>query len=158
MLALVRNNVLDLSNLKHFVLDECDQMLEQPGGSSLAPSRPVARVFLLASARFTSDSALIGACSFSPDMRADVQQIFMKTPHEKQVMMFSATLSKDIRPTCKRFMQDVITSPQPSHAAQHAPIQLGTRTPHALSPTLRRLRSSCEIEVRPRRGALLEIR
>jgi len=40
-------------------------------------------------------------------MRADVQQIFMKTPHEKQVMMFSATLSKDVRPTVKRFMQDV---------------------------------------------------
>lgn len=46
------------------------------------------------------------------DMRADVQQIFMKTPHDKQVMMFSATLSKDVRPTCKRFMQDV-RSPLP---------------------------------------------
>ena len=29
------------------------------------------------------------------------------TPHEKQVMMFSATLSKDVRPVCKKFMQDV---------------------------------------------------
>jgi superfamily II DNA/RNA helicase len=48
-------------------------------------------------------------------MRADVQQIFMKTPHDKQVMMFSATLSKDVRPTCKRFMQDVRSPPpQPS--------------------------------------------
>merc|ERR1712072_951708 len=28
------------------------------------------------------------------------------TPHEKQVMMFSATLSKEIRPVCKKFMQD----------------------------------------------------
>ena len=27
-------------------------------------------------------------------------------PREKQVMMFSATLSKDIRPVCKKFMQD----------------------------------------------------
>lgn len=41
-------------------------------------------------------------------MRTDVQSIFRATPHEKQVMMFSATLSKDIRAVCKRFMQDVI--------------------------------------------------
>ena len=40
-------------------------------------------------------------------MRRDVQEIFRATPHEKQVMMFSATLSKDIRPVCKKFMQDV---------------------------------------------------
>jgi len=40
------------------------------------------------------------------DMRRDVQEIFRNTPHEKQVMMFSATLSKDIRPVCKKFMQD----------------------------------------------------
>merc|ERR1711866_28965 len=40
------------------------------------------------------------------DMRRDVQAIFMETPHEKQVMMFSATLSKEIRPVCKKFMQD----------------------------------------------------
>ena len=42
-------------------------------------------------------------------MRRDVQEIFRATPHEKQVMMFSATLSKDIRPVCKKFMQDVST-------------------------------------------------
>lgn len=40
-------------------------------------------------------------------MRRDVQEIFKSTPHEKQVMMFSATLSKEIRPVCKKFMQDV---------------------------------------------------
>ncbi len=40
-------------------------------------------------------------------MRADVQEIFKMTPHDKQVMMFSATLSKEIRPVCKKFMQDV---------------------------------------------------
>lgn len=43
------------------------------------------------------------------DMRRDVQEIFRSTPHSKQVMMFSATLSKEIRPVCKKFMQDVIT-------------------------------------------------
>ena len=31
------------------------------------------------------------------DMRRDVQEIFRMTPHEKQVMMFSATLSKEVR-------------------------------------------------------------
>lgn len=41
------------------------------------------------------------------DMRRDVQEIYRNTPHGKQVMMFSATLSKDIRPVCKKFMQDV---------------------------------------------------
>lgn len=36
-----------------------------------------------------------------------MQEIFKMTPHDKQVMMFSATLSKEIRPVCKKFMQDV---------------------------------------------------
>ncbi|XP_073987864.1 ATP-dependent RNA helicase 25E isoform X1 [Rhodnius prolixus] len=70
ILALVRNKKLNLKFLKHFVLDECDKMLEQL------------------------------------DMRRDVQEIFRNTPHSKQVMMFSATLSRDIRPVCKKFMQD----------------------------------------------------
>merc|ERR1712183_174098 len=70
ILALVRNKKLDLKNLKHFVLDECDKMLAEL------------------------------------DMRRDVQEIFRSTPHEKQVMMFSATLHKDVRPVCKKFMQD----------------------------------------------------
>lgn len=42
-------------------------------------------------------------------MRRDVQEIFKMTPHDKQVMMFSATLSKEIRPVCKKFMQDVMS-------------------------------------------------
>lgn len=70
ILALVRSKKLNLKNCKHFILDECDKMLEQL------------------------------------DMRRDVQEIFRATPHEKQVMMFSATLSKEIRPVCKKFMQD----------------------------------------------------
>ena len=45
-------------------------------------------------------------------MRRDVQEIFRMTPRTKQVMMFSATLSKEIRPTCKKFMQNV-RLPQP---------------------------------------------
>jgi len=62
--------VLDLSKVKHFVLDECDRMLAEVS------------------------------------MRKDVQQIFKATPHEKQVMMFSATLDKEVRAICKKFCQD----------------------------------------------------
>ena len=43
----------------------------------------------------------------SADMRQDVQEIFKATPHDKQVMMFSATLSDTMRPVCKRFMDNV---------------------------------------------------
>jgi superfamily II DNA/RNA helicase len=71
ILDLIRRKTLTLQHVKHFILDECDKMLEQL------------------------------------DMRKDVQDIFRLTPHEKQVMMFSATLSKEIRPVCKKFMQDV---------------------------------------------------
>lgn len=69
VLQLVKEKKLKLNNLKRFILDECDQMLE------------------------------------SLNMRRDVQQIFRATPHEKQVMMFSATLSKEIRPVCRKFTQ-----------------------------------------------------
>jgi len=70
ILALARQKHLNLKHVKHYILDECDKMLE------------------------------------ALDMRRDVQEIFRMTPHEKQVMMFSATLSKEVRPVCKKFMQD----------------------------------------------------
>lgn len=35
ILALIRNKTLSLKNVKHFVLDECDKMLEQLGDFSL---------------------------------------------------------------------------------------------------------------------------
>lgn len=70
ILALAREKSLVLSGIQHFVLDECDRVLE------------------------------------ALDMRRDVQEIFRMTPHEKQVMLFSATLSKEIRPVCKKFCQD----------------------------------------------------
>jgi len=71
ILELAKEKHLDLSKVKHFVLDECDKMLEG-------------------------------------DMRADVQEIFKLTPKEKQVMMFSATLSEKIKPVAKKFMHDPI--------------------------------------------------
>ena len=41
-------------------------------------------------------------------MRSDIQEIFKLTPHSKQVLMFSATLNKETRNICDKFMQDVI--------------------------------------------------
>merc|ERR1711871_1321334 len=38
--------------------------------------------------------------------RRDVQKIFIKTPHDKQTMMFSATLKPELRVVCKKFCQD----------------------------------------------------
>lgn len=70
ILALAREKTLQLDQIQHFVLDECDRVLE------------------------------------ALDMRRDIQEIFRLTPHEKQVMLFSATLSKEIRPVCKKFCQD----------------------------------------------------
>jgi len=65
---LVTDGTLNLSTVKYFILDECDQMLQEM------------------------------------DMRSDIQKIFKATPHQKQVMMFSATLSDEVRAVCKRFM------------------------------------------------------
>jgi ATP-dependent RNA helicase UAP56/SUB2 len=70
ILDLINQNTLNVKNVKHFILDECDKMLD------------------------------------TLKMRQDVQNIFRRTPHQKQVMMFSATMSKEIRPVCKLFMQD----------------------------------------------------
>ncbi|KAF5092145.1 hypothetical protein D0Z03_003021 [Geotrichum reessii] len=61
--ALVRDKHLRLGNVKTFVIDECDKVLE-------------------------------------------ATEIFRATPHQKQVMMFSATLSQEMRPICKKFMQN----------------------------------------------------
>jgi len=38
------------------------------------------------------------------DMRGDVQSIFKTTPPKKQVMMFSATMSKEVKDICRKFM------------------------------------------------------
>merc|ERR1740127_337126 len=45
-------------------------------------------------------------CVDKLDMRKDVQEIFINTPKKKQVMMFSATFTKETRELCKKFMQD----------------------------------------------------
>jgi ATP-dependent RNA helicase UAP56/SUB2 len=66
----VKRQKMDLSKVKHFVLDECDRLLAEV------------------------------------DMRKDVQATFRATPPEKQVMLYSATLSDEIRPICRLFCQD----------------------------------------------------
>lgn len=40
-------------------------------------------------------------------MRRDVQSIYKMTPADRQVMMFSATLNKDVRKTCEMFCRNV---------------------------------------------------
>merc|ERR1711869_27636 len=45
-------------------------------------------------------------CLEKLDMRGDIQKIFFETPKKKQVMMFSATMSSEMRQVCKKFMQD----------------------------------------------------
>merc|ERR1711972_831624 len=45
-------------------------------------------------------------CLEKLDMRKDIQQIFLETPKKKQVMMFSATMTTEVRAVCKKFMQD----------------------------------------------------
>jgi len=45
-------------------------------------------------------------CLEKADMRGDIQKIFIQTPKKKQVMMFSATLSGEIRGVCKKFMNE----------------------------------------------------
>jgi len=109
ILALVRAKKLSLKNVKQFILDECDKMLEALGKSIL-----IVIIWYIVLLLFAIDYSCLFLCVFTnvnvnvPDMRRDVQEIFRNTPHEKQVMMFSATLSKEIRPVCKKFMQDVI--------------------------------------------------
>jgi len=75
----VKNKLINMGNLKFFVIDECDKVLS------------------------------------NPKMRGDIQDIFVKTPHKKQVMMFSATLGKEVKVgtnssniDCKKFLQNEV--------------------------------------------------
>jgi len=61
---------LTLEGLKRFIIDECDNMLDQI------------------------------------DMRKQVQDIFKRTPHTKQVMMFSATISDASKAVCRKFTKN----------------------------------------------------
>lgn len=41
-------------------------------------------------------------------MRRDIQSIYRLAPRSKQVLMFSATLNKEVREVCKKFMHDPV--------------------------------------------------
>ncbi|EGR33893.1 hypothetical protein IMG5_032380 [Ichthyophthirius multifiliis] len=66
----MKNSVIEAKNVKYFVVDECDRVME------------------------------------SIKMRSDVQEIFMKLPLQKQVMMFSGTMSTESKKICRKFMKD----------------------------------------------------
>ena len=70
-----------MENLKMFVLDECDKLLDNPRKYSTL-THPLSA------------------------MRGDIQKIFTATPHNKQVMMFTATLSTDIKDICRKFLRN----------------------------------------------------
>jgi len=67
---LLSENVMRLERLKRFIIDECDNMLDQI------------------------------------DMRKQVQDIFKRTPHSKQVMMFSATIGDSSKAVCRKFTKN----------------------------------------------------
>jgi len=82
ILDLYRRKLLNFDKLRFFILDECDKMLEQKGKKE----------------------------KFLPhvqDMGRDITEIFTKTPIDKQVMMLSATFSKEVRSLAAKFMQNV---------------------------------------------------
>jgi len=72
MRALIDEKLLKVNAVKRFIIDECDQVLD------------------------------------NISMRTDVQAIFRATPHEKQVMLFSATINKELREVCKKFTQNAL--------------------------------------------------
>jgi len=69
-LDLVQRGELRLDNVKRFILDECDNMLDQL------------------------------------DMRKQVQEVFKRTPHDKQVMLFSATIASHVKPICRKLCKN----------------------------------------------------
>eukprot|EP00792_Barthelona_sp_PAP020_P005196 TRINITY_DN2548_c0_g1_i1.p1 TRINITY_DN2548_c0_g1~~TRINITY_DN2548_c0_g1_i1.p1 ORF type:complete len:458 (+),score=166.49 TRINITY_DN2548_c0_g1_i1:60-1376(+) len=79
---LVEKEVLDLSHITHFVLDECDHLLAEL------------------------------------KIRRDVQQIFLKTPPNKQVWMFSATIPEEVKETARLFLNN--------------PVEIAVDDPHKL--------------------------
>ena len=70
ILQLINNKKLNVNNIRHFIIDECDEMFQ------LLP------------------------------IRQQVQKIFVSTPQDKQVMMFSATIPQATKTICKKFMKE----------------------------------------------------
>lgn len=75
-------------------------------------------------------------------MRRDVQQIFMKLPREKQVMMFSATMTEELRTIARKFMVD----PAEIYVDQRAKLTLHGLTQYLMNVTEeQKSRKLCDI-------------
>jgi len=70
MMDFVERKAIDLSHVKHFIVDECDKILCEER------------------------------------IRSQMQKVFLATPKRKQVMMFSATLTEDMRKLANKYMHD----------------------------------------------------
>ena len=57
-------------------------------------------------------------------MRNDIQDTFRSTPHEKQVTLFSVTLSKEVCPVSRNFCEDpmeiYVEVKQANHPSSHS--------------------------------------
>lgn len=81
-------------------------------------------------------------CLEDPKMRRDVQTVFMKTPQQKQVMMFSATMTDELRNVAKKFM----TCPTEIYVDQHAKLTLHGLAQYYVNLTeAQKLRKLCDI-------------
>merc|ERR1739847_179311 len=92
-----------IANDKKMLQEECPHILIGTPGRVLGLTREK-ELKLDKLSQFVLDEC--DKCLDKLDMRKDIQQIFIETPKKKQVMMFSATMTPDIRALCKKFMQD----------------------------------------------------
>ncbi|KAF9609904.1 hypothetical protein IFM89_018997 [Coptis chinensis] len=76
ILALAREKDLPLKNVRHFILDECNKI-------------------------FGVTSFVVECFKLCRHAERCLEEIFKMTPHDKEVMMFSATLSKEIGPSAR---------------------------------------------------------
>merc|ERR1711967_4979 len=88
---------------KEMLKDDCPHVLIGTPGRVLGLTREK-DLKLDKLAQFVLDEC--DKCMGKLDMRKDIQQIFVETPKKKQVMMFSATMTRETRELCKKFMQD----------------------------------------------------
>merc|ERR1712072_906449 len=113
---------------KEMLKDNCPQVLIGTPGRVLGLTREK-DLKLDKLSQFVLDEC--DKCLDKLDMRKDVQQIFMETPKKKQVMMFSATMTKETRELCKKFMQDPheISVDQESKLTLHGLLQYYVKLP-----------------------------
>lgn len=81
-------------------------------------------------------------CLEDVKMRRDVQTAFLKTPKEKQVMMFSATMTEELRNVAKKFM----SNPTEIYVDQRSKLTLHGLAQYYINVTeAQKLRKLCDI-------------